>query len=203
MKIISKFKDYYDFFVDTPDLTRVWERHEKNTHFYSLNSLLNEFDSNNLYKELDTKITFPNLRYFNLPQDYKFVYLYVCGYKYVGVKNGSKYYWTFDSLPKELKEIIIKYYPRKEAPYFFEKPIATTNLNEIVKSPLIIIDFNIIINPKLSKYNVSTLIKPKDMYLMIYDFLAPKDVETDTNPKNIDRFTSKGFDKKTSFRNIK
>ena len=57
-------------------------------------------------------------------------------------------------------------------------------------------------NPILYNTNIQSVLPAEEIFLKITDFLSYKEPETDTNPTNMARFESKGFDKKTSFRKM-
>ena len=56
--------------------------------------------------------------------------------------------------------------------------------------------------PKLIGTGISTIIPPQEIYLMLCEWLAPKDLTVD-NRTNKEKILSAGFDTKISFRNVK
>jgi hypothetical protein len=56
--------------------------------------------------------------------------------------------------------------------------------------------------PKLEDLGIKTVLAPHEIYMMLSEWLAPKDNANDTM-SNEEKITAAGFDKKTSFRNIK
>jgi hypothetical protein len=95
-------------------------------------------------------------------------------------------------------------YDKKEKMSSYYWPQAPVDYNSIYKCPVILIDgFNIYLNPKLKEFRIGELISPKEMYLNLTDYFSKKDPDMPKDPKDMNRYTAKGFDKKTSFRNIK
>ena len=57
--------------------------------------------------------------------------------------------------------------------------------------------------PNLSELNLNTALKPDDVYHLIYEWLSNKKTETENHPENINdiqKLENKGFDRKFSFR---
>ena len=58
-------------------------------------------------------------------------------------------------------------------------------------------------NIRLASIGFSQVLPPEQVFMQIYNFLIPAEVEPDTNPDNMNRYQAKGFDRKTSFRKPK
>jgi hypothetical protein len=80
-----------------------------------------------------------------------------------------------------------------------------TNVNQALGAPVVLQvgSGTFYTNCRLASINYSRILPPTDVFMHIYNFLAPKEVEPDTNPDNMNRYEAKGFDKKNSFRNVK
>lgn len=84
-----------------------------------------------------------------------------------------------------------------------KEPIKT-DLNKLFDSPIVFVahaDYSkIIINPKLNELGFNKVITPTEAYQEIYNWIPYHEPETANNPDDMNRYESKGFDKKTSFR---
>lgn len=192
MKIISKYKDYYDY------LSGVYGVDEKIV--------------------LDRTKGEPNPFFF----DNNFVDLYVCGYLYQGFYRNNRLYWGEDlKLIAETKPksywsgdkykwksddyVLVKSVSRYE--YLHIHKTLDENKHNIKANCPIVIHKNTWNDdyqryPILQNIGVNKIIDAKEIYLMLIEWLSPKDNIQD-NRTNKEKITSAGFDLKTSFRNVK
>lgn len=208
MKIISKFKDYYDYLsgiygVD-PLIT-----YNRNPHYDSFGKSCNgfiDYFSNNTYRLIQYRV------------------FYVCDKTYGIVYYNNQIYYTFEEqlhLYQNLKNSY-NYYDKHEfysflglvygyKEYGFKKSkfvpsFQSNNLNKKYNCPIIISSNGngngLYFNQRLSDYKFNRIISDKDLYLQITDFLSKKDIEMPSNPDDMIRYEEKGFDKKTSFRKM-
>lgn len=187
MKIISKFKDYYDYIsgIYGEDPLKVLDRRD----FYSL-----------LYPEKETKI-------------------YFCGEIYIkGVsenihedpyKKGKYFYGENGKIWRSVyKDIEILY---KDSDIVWFKPIIQNKHYELKPEKDNNKPYYFLTGwkdrkgkfPILKDIQFDKIMKPQDAYLAIENYISKKDTEPDTDPNNMIRYEQKGFDTKTSFRNVK
>lgn len=189
MKIISNFKDYYDY------LTGIYG--------------------------IDPKVVYERkLEVYN-PSD--IMYLSVLGKKYLYVRHNNKVYITLEELKdlykkKDLdkldKDYIKKYlkgdnknewwikdnfindYPSSEANNKTGKPVLahTYKWNDEYLN-----DWSVC---RLKDFQFNRILSAEEIFLQLTDWLSYKEPEIKTPPEDMNRFESKGFDKKTSFRNM-
>lgn len=205
MKIISKYKDYYDYLSGTwgVDPKLVLDRRE-----------------------------FDNLEFFSY--DPKEVTLFICGKTINGFWDGESFYYG-EALSKfgEIHER--KYWgfrretePSRVVEFEFK---SEGKFQSVTKRYEILVDIvnnikqhNIKENcpilmrnpygndkfykfPILSKMNIGSVLPPEVIYQMLVDWLSERNSEAEKRPENltdVQKLESKGFDKKESFRpNIK
>lgn len=190
MKIISKYKDYYDY------LSGIYGIDEKiildRTDFKHCNSI----SSNRIFR------------------------LYIAGYIVEGICVDNIYYYGNELKKFELDQNKLRYWFSKHKKRDYDKSIYIKNkLLEgwIYTEPLKDKDeYNkkqncaIILNendkyPILRELELSKFIKPTIIYQWIYDYLSSliTDKEKISDMSNENKILAKGFDLKTSFRNIK
>lgn len=210
MKIISKYKDYYDYLsgiygVD-PLIT-----YNRNPYYYGWNDnkidgFLPNFNGNNTYNPFQYRI------------------FCICGKIYGIVYHKNKSYYTYEEQFNLYKNIEKNYrqYERHEFYSFlkivygykeynfsnlkFIPTFQSTNINQKYNCPVIILPGinmnNLYFNQRLSDYKFNKIISDKDIYLQITDFLSKKEIEMPSDPNDMIRYEEKGFDKKTSFRKM-
>ena len=241
MKIISKFKDYYDYIPDQfgIDNRRVYNRitkdivsedsikpggyyggsYNKDTMLVINNttSLEREFHDGYKYDKVAKNIKDKSVGYWFT--------VAINNLLYQGLYHTetNSFHYKRETLPGEILEYlnagrkIWKYrLTSKDDSLFTPEP---TKINSILKEPIAIshkitfkkeegidkvsFDFVSQINPNLSKINFGSCLSANDIFQNIYDFVAPYEPNTNNKPTDMNRFESKGFDKKISFRNIK
>lgn len=210
MKIISKFKDYYDFAAGhDPDPRKVFVRHKQ------LLDVQDHYEYKTLFYSLQWALSFNSSR----KGKYYIGAVVFCDvlYQYLFNPETNNYYYRdeditedviagFDALYPDAKRLRVKYnkpFELLKDPFDYSctkwknpYPILYSHINEkgeeeyVINGPLVDIKFG-------------TLKTPQEAFQELYNWIEFVEPETDSSPTNMDRFTSKGFDKKTSFRNIK
>ncbi len=217
MKIISKFKDYYDavFYSGQGDL---FVRNR------SIQGIKISYELFNLMHSIDSY--FENIKNFNRKRgDYTFLILFFCGEMYI-IESGGIYN------NKELDKLSLNIYPYKQVleninkKYVFSKISINENefekLHVALNSPIVIynsayagrllyhkkndpVDF--IVNAKLSDFHFGQVYNSDQAHQMIEmyisNFLFKKDNTTVPVGDDKTRIVSAGFDLKTSFRKAK
>jgi hypothetical protein len=210
MKIISKFKDYYDFAAGyDPDPRKVFVREKQ-----LLDKDPSYWDEPLLYN-LSWLIKRSSSRretyYIGAVLFCDILYQYICNLK---TKN---YYYRDEDLPKDIVDYFDAIYPYKKQQRLkfnkplelLDKPFDYSKAKQENPYPIIYSHINekgeeeYVINGPLADVKFGTLKTPQETFQELYNWIEFIEPETDSSPTNMDRFASKGFDKKTSFRNIK
>jgi hypothetical protein len=149
-------------------------------------------------------------------------------YHYVYDVENKKYYYSYIEIPKEIRNRIDKVLDGyKNRYYSLETIFGIENKKSWIKSylwwnnsnesdlksfntqcdcPVLFsklkddILHSIVLNGRLEDINFSQVKKPTEAYTDIYNFIPYVEPELDSNPTDMNRYESKGFDKKTSFR---
>lgn len=227
MKIICKFKDYYDFAVgyDT-DPRKIYIREKtilgKNELIGVNKYKLLYFCDGNLQTvvyEMDRKNTRRGQYYVGC------VYFCDIKYPYLFDQSRNTFYYQFEEIPLKIIaefESLHEYYWRDKLQeyflferrwsrkgYVYREISSACNYNKLAGSPVLYSWLNengeeeFVMNGRLSDIKFAAFKSPQEAYQELYNWIEFKEPITDTAPENMDRFASKGFDKKTSFRNIK
>lgn len=195
MKIISKFKDYYDFHQGEfgIDPLKVLDRSE----YFPLRTF-EEF--NNKYLFFCGKWYFrgkaENIKYHNFhkrhfDENFRFIDINI-------LHKDEFIYWAeitnYDEIEKRLwNPDTIKIFQKSTKAYFvysyWDIPSGKIKPGTYF--------------PNLKEIGFDKVFNSKDCYLMIEAFISKKDLEVNTNPSDMNLFEQKGFDKKSSFRNKK
>lgn len=202
MKIISKYKDYYDYLAG----------------IYGIDEKLildrTEFHITDQYLTNNSKVIFFICGYQvdGLYRDGKFYYGEQLE-QFVDKKEPSRWRWYHWDSDRSLSySIKTNNTGRNEYSQFLKEPtLDKEKYNEIFNCPILIVDtfgkhkhagVKFSKFPILKDYGFSSVYSPDKIWLMIYDFLAKtKDIpDTQTDKEKI---ISKGFDYKHSFRNTK
>lgn len=172
MRILSKFKDYYDFLQGKYGIDEL--------------KVLDRTISPQPYLGDSFEIVFCNTTY-GLTKKYDSFYRRQ-------IENNSKYeilleerefIWYKSNQINDYKQPIVKPYESYD-----------TKLKQYTDAPFY--------NFKLDIIGFNKIMPPEQCYLQIEEFLGKiKEEVSQTIPTDLDRFEAKGFDKKTSFRNIK
>lgn len=204
MKIISKFKDYYDY------LTGIYGIDEKVVYVRQMTTsggkpeLIHFSSTNDCY--------WPNFGKFEV----KLSVLYVLGVKYVFCEYKGKIYYG-----EEIESILDKkdIYNISELKTTYKNAVfgisefwrstpaihlSKTDLNDKYNCPIIIGPLydspdQRYLNPRLSDYEFGRIIDPTTMYYNLSTFLAREKVIED-KMSDKEKIVSHGFDLKTSFR---
>jgi len=228
MYIVSKFKDYYDFVVFETDNRKTYVRQEERFSLYSkfkekkeLIDLIRYVSIHTISLETEEMLC----RYFIgtvLFCNEFFPYLY-------DVKN-HKYFYSYKSIPAKMREVINKLLSKKahySLEFFFlakedtkdylqsnflinkEKENRKIKFNSLCNVPIVFsflkdnLHPEIIINGRLQNIKFGKVKTPSEAYTDIYNFIPFIEPELDSNPDDMNRYESKGFDVKLSFRNVK
>lgn len=196
MKIKSNYKDYYCYLqgIYGIDNNIIFERYSKSSQVYYNNTF------------------------------YEF---HIMGKLYGGFKFEDKWIWDF----QELNNIVVnwdtivkpklgfyeqnseynkirKYITKFDNNFFITEEIITDwkNTDENKKqecSILVYINSHYDQYPKLIDTFIPKVISAHDMYIQLSDWYSKKELFIERKPTDMNRFESKGFDKKKSFRKIK
>ena len=190
MKIISKYKDYYDYLVGAKygiDNKIVLDRREGFS-----------------FSEYDLKA---NIDKFDI---HKFA---ICGNIYECLVNKQgKIYWGEKARPfvKEKRSWWGNNELRVEGKLFHIDPRPTT-LNDQLNCPILYMRDSRVCHtdkelikrsrkfPQLKQTGIASLLPPEEIYIMLYNWMN-KTPEIKDNRTDLEKLQSKGFDKRTSFR---
>jgi hypothetical protein len=196
MRIISQYKDYYDY------LSGVYGVDEKIV-----------LDRRNFNKT-------PYL----LQEEKKKIILFICDMVYEGYFSNGRYYWGTTLLELLTPDELEKWNNQKEKyknyinlitnpkKYWDNSisisliPVEAKIKHNTIKNCPILMPTNAMQNdflnfPILKDLGVASILPPKEIYLLLTAWLAPKDNHVDTRT-NKDKIVGAGFDLKTSFRNM-
>ncbi len=220
MRIISKFKDYYDWVVFETDNRKIFYRDTKELVFDKnifeinpANYILSPVSKNKLICQIRGVEDIPGTIS---------ICINFCDQIFWGIyiEESSKYFWEYSKIPnlKKYERIFEKdpYFLFTDIPWAYKKlgiqlnahfPNDFSNadkgknqINDVLNCPIILeTPDKIILNPNLSALDFS-LISPSEAYQMIYNFIELKELEMPSNPMDQNRFETKGFNKMTSFR---
>jgi hypothetical protein len=197
MKIISKYKDYYDY------LQGIYGIDEKIIYRRVINNPTNLPEEKTSYKPYFLFDPYSNA---NKIIPYTFA---ICGKMYTVVWCAGKIVTSIDELSTRIDELglannVVKSTYMKGSEYFG----ASTKINDETNCPIVLLNTDYwgrvnssqnILNPKLSDFEFNRVLPPEELYLAISQFLSrePEIMDTRTNEMKIESY---GFDKKTSFR---
>lgn len=210
MRIIGNFKDYYDYLIGQYGIDEkvVYER------ICSTESDDGKrWNKTGIYKPQHVAIK---------DTVYNFEIIAVCGVIYCCYYYRGKFYFgseASDYIPKKIKRglyendidtfsDLLKSVSQKDD--FFNRVtnvhLRKTKLNEKENCPVLILDYNCeyakVKNPKLSDYDFGKVLSAEECYVQINNFLSREKPVID-NRTDVQKIVGKGFDKKTSFRNVK
>lgn len=225
MKIISPFKDYYDFVAGhDDDATITYERVTKTAITQIQYDSLNDLTKRKFFVFEDKIEKYPfNLignnfmwnkkkkKYINLSDFGYFYRIYFCDKIYLFFKTKS------GELITDLNEFKEYVNPNQSNQFSYSAisnyskenlfDVFETNLNKKLNSPIIWINQcnQLFLNPKLSELDFVKYFSATACYQAVYNWLSENKPQIDipSSPDDMDRYQSKGFDKNTSFRNIK
>ncbi len=189
MKIISKYRDYYDHLVGYYgfDETRVYDRRN---------------DCKNLPSPLPGK--YPNSTHHYL--------IAICGTLYPIVEHKSRLYHAAEDLPDD----VLKDYKHFLSLYGFKKnhnfPSGSrpkTQINIKTRQPAVLVETSWVYDirasdfiPNLSQFGIPSVLDAHSCYQQIYNFLGwlKDNPVPPNNQTNEEKIVSHGFDLKHSFR---
>jgi len=213
MKIISNFKDYYDY------LQGVYGIDEKVVYERLCKAWLGDWNiAKSKYENLGWKkqpLYRPNHLEFPYETDFEPSVgvsvakpklekhkLAICGTIYVVWVYCGKYY-IGEAGKKILEDAGIKIEERQYLSGQRETIDGRkTDENEKENCPVILLsdlEQASILNIRLTDFGINQVISPHDMYMMISNFITREKPVVDTRT-NVQKIEGKGFDKKTSFR---
>ena len=194
MKIISKYKEYYDYLVHSKygmDKAVVLDRRK--------GFVLGDY-------ELNTHNS----------KTYKIIKLAICGFIYTAVvdhKKSIKWCHNIEGCGKWINDYIAghKFYAVNTYGATYDKvdlkPVAT-DINNELNCPIVLVsgydNQRQECYPMLSNLNISSIISPDEMYINIYNWLSKqKDINHVDSRSDKQKVESHGFDDKKSFRHRK
>lgn len=210
MKVLSKYKDFYDYLVGTygHDPLVVYDRRDGVV-------TKPNYEGNGMGLYPYDKVTSPDEKTF-----------YICGTKYTLYYYKNNVYHTIDELV-ELHKLLLKdgnnpildNYSWKgvegSAKRYYKRYNGKTNVNDEQEQPVLVIDQGGYHNGReyvdatyhlvnLAPYKLARYIPADKMFQDVYSFLSKlKDEVIPNNQSDIEKVVSHGFDKKISFRHRK
>jgi len=197
MKIISNYKDYYDYIAGIYgiDDSIVYERHHQ------------EIKSDYDYK----KRSHVNHRWEKTPvRDYsncsnnQWFFIALCGKIYFVIKYDGRFYFGEEAKPLgALMGLSDRLILNKNIRYH----LMNTDLNEKEKCPVLHLSITkglpVVIskNPRLSDFNFGSFMQPLEVFTMISEFITKEATVLDSRT-DIQKIESNGLDKVTSFRKM-
>lgn len=208
MKIISKFKDYYDY------LQGIYGMDEKIVYRRSAN--VPSFNKGAVEMYAPNFIKYPDI-YKDKILSYS---ISVCGEVYKVVWYKGIFIHSYEEYlnlkengsinSNDENDIGPSGFHDYESKYINSRPRKSEeNYNEKYNAPIVLLNIsyygsvtNSVNNIRLSDFDFGKIMKPHDIYLKITEFLSkePEVIDTRTNEMKIESY---GFDKKHSFRNTK
>lgn len=183
MRILSKYKDFYDF----------------------LSGLYGIDDKIILDRRHFSKPTY-------VPDKNAFC-LHICGIVYEGVYTNGKFYWCKNLEPFSNKitqawsDNRLMFDMKFGRNLYVEPYLDLKNINQKFNCPIILAEhdareygkYNTWMYPPLKDLNISSILPAREIYLQLIDWLSPKDIDPTPRPDK-EKIVSAGFDLKTSFR---
>lgn len=215
MKIISQYKDYYDYLsgVWGEDPLIVLDRREFSTpkNCLGYNGILKFFIGGYRIEgfQYENKIYFgEDLNQFEMVDKYSRYGDYWDFYWFTShieseYKTNGLTHEDFIMIDKKYKDLS---YIRNTEKIVLKRPIKDLkNINEKFNCPILMLDVSnkVVKNPVLKDFNINSVLPPEEAYQMIYDWLSLQKTKSenilDTRNDKL-KIESKGFDNKTSFR---
>lgn len=195
MKIISKYKDYYDFIAGIYgiDSAIIYDRHFQKVSEKSTEKVV-------IWEKASIENTVAE-RYFA-------TWLFaICGKFYFIAKCDNQFYFGGEGW--ELLPNIIQLptsYSCRKSDYSLGSGwhLKETDLNDKYGCPILLLKTPFMPkfkNPKLADYGFAKFIDAKDMFAIISTWLVKEDIVID-NRTDIEKLQNAGFDKITSFRKV-
>lgn len=195
MKIISNYKDYYDFLqgIYGIDPKVVYER-------ICLTGSDSEWHKAGMYR--------PQYMAIKDYDRFEFAPIAICGRIYCVYIHNKKFYFGDNHEALDRLRYKILRDDRNmfsDALYYSKYHLQTTDINEQENCPICLLGYGwrsgfyaSVKNIRLSDFGINQILSPNDMYIMISNFISREKPIVDKRT-DIEKLTSKGFDKKTSF----
>ena len=189
MRIISEYKDYYDWVVFETDNRKIFNRTYSSIEYPE--KYISSWDK--------------SAKYFGT--------LYFCNKEYKFLHFNGNYYWNNDSVPDDVVKAINKEINsfRKDNKWFaLGLQISSKTKEPYLHDKNLKLGCPIILsyddrkvnyfNPKLVDINFNKVVTPIEAYQEIYNWIPYIEPKLPGPPEDMSRYEAKGFDKKTSFR---
>jgi hypothetical protein len=199
MKLISNFKDYYDFLIGAKygiDPLVVYER------ICSTEGKDSEWHKSGIYRPL----------FLDFPDKYDCWIIQFCGVTYYGHYYQKQFYYgesAKDHIPYHVDDTrrgtCENEHPNSQQKvnkwgFVYDRGI---DYNEKENSPIVIMHASgRIKNVKLGDFGFGRIVPPEEAFLKITDFLS-REKQIKNNQTDKEKIVSHGFDTKTSFRKEK
>lgn len=207
MRIISGFKDYYDYIAhQNVDNKIVYQRHCAH------------------YRQTPwpkyTRVGLHKADVIGLFTDITFATIHFCGTRHRLAFDGSAFLYGLSDIHKLILDlrgkdkrlyrydfggIRLPFWGTGLAAFKELNGPAPTDLNKILNAPIVLeLEHNdFYTNIRLASINFPQVVPPEQAFMQIYNFIIPSEAQPGTNPDDMNRYEAKGFDRKTSFRKSK
>jgi hypothetical protein len=197
MKLISNFKDYYDWVIGAKfgiDPLVVYER-IPGSHGWRGKSEV--WKKEGLFRPVH--VTIPEHKE---PETY---HLHVCGTSYIVTHYRGDFYFGKDGLECYDKPVskALDWLSQGRDQYGMHHHLTDTPLNRKYNCPVLLEHtLSMYRNVRLSDFSLGSILPAEDLYIRLVEFLTYEKPVTDDRT-DVERLQSKGFDKKISFRHRK
>jgi len=204
MKIISNYKDYYDYLTGIYGIDNkvVYERkYNHSINFYN-NTIYTYYILDKRYVGFffQDKWWYSKEHFEELVEKYKNKELD----KYLTKTNRGNASLILKSNIQEIKSYIYYLNNPKKFDYRIQNYQKSIKHNSELNVPVLQVNINNFeYNPPLKDSFIPKVLDAKELYLGLVEFLSYKEPIIENKPTDMLRFESKGFDKKKSFRKIK
>jgi hypothetical protein len=215
MQIISGFKDYYDFIAHQHvDKKIVYVRHCAE---YNIQRELHKG-----YRIGGYQLVGPHqadVSDLGTATGFWQGYVHVCGTQYYCCQHQGRFLYdpatihallvrlSRENRPDLSHDPDVKASHSEQGRIGFEEDYAPrpSQLNQALNTPVALDtgSGSYYANIRLASINFGQMLPPEQVFMQIYNFLIPREIEPDANPDNMNRYEAKGFDRKTSFRKAK
>jgi hypothetical protein len=211
MKIISKFKDYYDFVAgyDT-DPRKVYDRSMRIAGtFYKDVPKMKSLEWNGFYLG---EVWFCDTRYpylYDRNGDYHYDYYQIPEATRDWLQEQRSNHREFDLADHWHIRFKRKRGSRKHPGWMNWLTTKEEKINTRFRAPIIFTQLRdelyqeIVFNGRLSDVNFQQVMSPAEAFTTLYNWIPYHEPEMPSDPTDMGRFENKGFDTKTSFRGKK
>lgn len=181
MKIISKYKDYYDYLTGVYgiDPKKVLDRTNYCSFTYDLDEIEVLYFCGTIYRRFSREMYQEKIGRYIKDKYYNW-----------WVPKGYEN-WELKYEDKDVVWYKCEKYDDKELPYFICKVAGYPEPKTVKHMPI------------LKELGFEKVMDAKECYLAIEEFISYKETESNNKPEDMTRFEAKGFDKKKSFRKKK